>query len=103
MILITKGDRATIPGVFTHVEIHAEKYDMRELHIIMNKVTIKSGDVMDFNSFMHVAGAVANHYGLGDIEKDIETFYAQFAGNPITIQSVIIFWMFILRRYKKND
>jgi len=95
---------ASIPGIYTTVKIEdpvATEFDISELHTIREQLGIDKCDPMDFNSYMHIAQVVAKQFGLGCVALDIDRYYAKFAGQPITIQSIIIFWMFVLQRYKE--
>jgi len=87
-------------GVFTKM-VKTSIFDFAEVNAIRADIPIKTGDMMDFNSYMSVAQATAKHLGYDDIEKRIEAFYGHFAGKPITTNNVIMFWLMLMKGLKE--
>lgn len=83
--------KTPIPGVFTNITQNPIIPSV-DIKAIKDLIQIQSGDIMDFNSYMNIAQAVAKHYNLDDFEKRLERFYELFAGCAISIQTMIVFW-----------
>jgi len=99
---VLKGNM--IPGVSVKVQDPlTTQFDMSVMHTIREKIENedKRNRSIDFNTFMDIALMVADHFEITDVTKTIETFYNLFAGQPITLNSVIMFWMYILEGYRK--
>lgn len=100
------SDDNKLPAVYVNVKV--QRYDGntnfsdKDLYAIKDKLEIKQGDAMDFNSYREVAKVVAEHFKLDDVTKSLDNFYDWMAGTQITIHSIIIFWMCVLMGYKDD-
>jgi len=86
-----------IPGVYVSIKdsIRDIPVKLNDLEAIRHNIINLVGEPIDFNSIIAIAREVMDHYKMEKYIDRVEQFFKLYQGTPTTVQSMIMFWIFM--------